>query len=465
MTYKQKFDFDRFGNLYRKTASNPTSGQETPLLYTPIEDADIDRTTNRFTTATGTTYNEAGQVVTDNKFRTMSFGYDANGRMVKATKTSVPDALTIYDASGNRVATKIDDIWQFTIYDAFGKLVAEYGGLTPSDEGGVKYVLEDWQGSVRTIINNAGFVQSRTDYTTFGEEINSGVGLRTASQGFGGGINTRQGYGLTERDDSTGLNHTWYRKNENQAGRWTSPDPDNESASIEDPQSWNRYSYVENEPTNFVDPSGLLMIDYSSCRTVATITINFDLPSQQTFEIQVCNVIKTNNQGDGLIEGAGINPVDLLLWIIVNSGWCILALFWTVWAWNCMRGRNPGIQCKAIVERAIMYGYLCLGRFPPGLPEPPKDPNDPEPPKDPSKPPTKPKPKPKPKPKSSRTTQKRLNSVNTVRRNVPRKKSRRRTNSGLGPWRPPWRPGPIPWSGFGGGGDADGGGAGGSWDD
>jgi RHS repeat-associated protein len=259
LTYKQKFDFDRFGNLYRKNASNPTSGQESPLPYTPIEDTDISKSTNRFTAATGTTYNDAGQVIADSKFRAMSFGYDANGRMVKATRANVPDALSVYDSLGNRVAQKVQDVWQFVIYDAFGKLVAEYGGITATDEGGVKYLLSDWQGSVRAVLSNAGFVQSRTDYQSFGEEIQSGVGLRTGAQGFGGGINTKQGYGLTEKDDSTGLNHTWFRKNENRAGRWTSPDPYNGSMSLANPQSFNRYSYVENEPTNFIDPSGLLM--------------------------------------------------------------------------------------------------------------------------------------------------------------------------------------------------------------
>jgi hypothetical protein len=131
-----KFDFGRFGNLYRKNASNPTAGQENPLPYTPIESADIDKNTNRFTSATGTTYNDAGQVTSDNKFRLMSFGYDANGRMVKAAKANVPDALSVYDALGNRVATKVNDLWQFVIYDAFGKLIAEYGGLNSTDEGG-----------------------------------------------------------------------------------------------------------------------------------------------------------------------------------------------------------------------------------------------------------------------------------------------------------------------------------------
>ncbi|MBK8811752.1 MAG: hypothetical protein IPN69_13605 [Acidobacteria bacterium] len=108
-------------------------------------------------------------------------------------------------------------------------------------------------------MNAGGYVKSRTDHQAFGEPIESGIGLRTGTQGFGAPQANRQGYGLTEKD-STGLNHTWFRKNENRAGRWTSPDPYNGSASVGNPQSWNRYSYVENQPTNFVDPSGLLRI-------------------------------------------------------------------------------------------------------------------------------------------------------------------------------------------------------------
>lgn len=268
LTYKQVFDYDRFGNLYRKNASNPTTGQENPLPFAPIEDADIIKEKNRFTAASGTAYNDAGQVISDNKFRQMNFAYDANGRMVKATRANTPDAVTVYDALGNRVAQKVQDVWQFIIYDAFGKIVAEYGGLQATDEGGIKYVLSDWQGSVRAILNNSGYVQSRTDYQAFGEEINSGIGLRNVAQGFGGGVNTKQGYGLTERDDSTGLNHTWFRKNENSAGRWTSPDPYNGSMRLNNPQSFNRFSYAQNQPTNYVDPSGLqvaIFRCYQSC--------------------------------------------------------------------------------------------------------------------------------------------------------------------------------------------------------
>jgi RHS repeat-associated protein len=262
LSYKQKFDFDRFGNLYRKAASNPTAGQQNPLAYTPIEETttpgtgDIEKATNRF--RTNTTYDDAGNVTTDNKFRTMGFAYDANGRQVKASRTSVPDAWTVYDASGNRVATKINDVWQYVIYDAFGKLVAEYG-VASEGLGGVKYVQQDWQGSVRTTTNSNGFVVGRTDHQAFGNDVGYGVGQRSVEQGYSVGKVARQGYGLTERDDATGQDHTWFRKNENQAGRWTSPDPYNGSMNLGDPQSFNRYSYVTSDPTNFVDPSGLLL--------------------------------------------------------------------------------------------------------------------------------------------------------------------------------------------------------------
>jgi RHS repeat-associated protein len=194
-------------------------------------------------------------VIADNKFRSMGFSYDANGRQVKATKANVADAWSVYDALGNRVATKVNDIWQFVIYDAFGKLVAEYGNQGEG-VGGVSYVLQDWQGSVRASVNNNGFIQARFDFTAFGEEVSLGVGLRSLEQGYTGDATTKQGYGLTEKD-SSGQNHTWFRKQEQKAGRWTSPDPYNGSMDVDNPQSFNRYSYVENDAVNFVDPSGL----------------------------------------------------------------------------------------------------------------------------------------------------------------------------------------------------------------
>jgi RHS repeat-associated protein len=71
---------------------------------------------------------------------------------------------------------------------------------------------------------------------------------------------SRQRSALTGRDDTTGLDHTWFRKYESLAGRWTTPDP--MGGNVGNPQSFNHYAYTQNDPINFVDPSGLRQVCY-----------------------------------------------------------------------------------------------------------------------------------------------------------------------------------------------------------
>ena len=104
-------------------------------------------------------------------------------------------------------------------------------------------------------------IVERHDYRPFGEEIGAGTGLRTTTpQGYSVSNPIRQQYAMTERDSPTGLNHTWFRKSDSSSGRWTSPDPNHGSMSIGDPQSTNRYAYVENDPVNSIDPAGLELV-------------------------------------------------------------------------------------------------------------------------------------------------------------------------------------------------------------
>jgi hypothetical protein len=156
LIYHSQFDYDRFASLYRKQASNPNA-----LPFTPIEDSDISKSTNRFTT--NTNYDEAGNVTRDTKFRNLNYSYDANGRMFKTSSVSnTNQSNSVYDASGQRVATKVDNVWTNFIYDVSGKMVAEYGGLKMANEpGSVKYVFQDWQGSTRVLVREGGFVQAR----------------------------------------------------------------------------------------------------------------------------------------------------------------------------------------------------------------------------------------------------------------------------------------------------------------
>ena len=56
--------------------------------------------------------------------------------------------------------------------------------------------------------------------------------------------------------DNNGTLHAWYRNYELAQGRWLTPDPYNGSYDLMNPQSFNRYMYVNGNPLGFVDPSG-----------------------------------------------------------------------------------------------------------------------------------------------------------------------------------------------------------------
>jgi RHS repeat-associated protein len=55
----------------------------------------------------------------------------------------------------------------------------------------------------------------------------------------------------------TGLDYFGARYFSGGQGRFTSPDPLLNSGRPDDPQSWNRYAYVGNNPLRYVDPLGL----------------------------------------------------------------------------------------------------------------------------------------------------------------------------------------------------------------
>jgi len=80
------------------------------------------------------------------------------------------------------------------------------------------------------------------DFLPFGEQLSS---TSTTNHKFTG----------LERDAESNLDHTLFRKLSFSHGRWLSPDP--LAGEIGNPQSLNGYSYVLNDPLNYVDPEGL----------------------------------------------------------------------------------------------------------------------------------------------------------------------------------------------------------------
>ncbi len=85
------------------------------------------------------------------------------------------------------------------------------------------------------------------------------MGGRTTAQGYTGD-NVRQKFTSKERDIETGLDYFGARYYASTQGRFTGVDPLLESAEPTMPQSWNRYSYVLNNPLAYTDPNGEIWV-------------------------------------------------------------------------------------------------------------------------------------------------------------------------------------------------------------
>jgi len=128
------------------------------------------------------------------------------------------------------------------------------------------WLVSDRLGTPRMIVSKSGTLASvkRHDYLPFGEEIGGPLvallGGRTTGQGYVGD-SVRQHFTGYEADGETGLNFAQARYQSPMQGRFTSVDPLGRSASVINPQSFNRYSYLENNPVNLVDPTGMRLQD------------------------------------------------------------------------------------------------------------------------------------------------------------------------------------------------------------
>lgn len=80
--------------------------------------------------------------------------------------------------------------------------------------------------------------------------------------GYGAADGVRQKFTSKERDVETGLDFFEARYYASAQGRFTSVDPLMASASVSSPQSWNRYTYSNNSPVRFTDPTGMVPGDY-----------------------------------------------------------------------------------------------------------------------------------------------------------------------------------------------------------
>lgn len=275
-TWRQAFLYDRYGNRTFSEGNTTTLTKACGGAVCPadrkIENPSISSSTNRIVqdqdgdTINDYTFDSSGNTT---KVATgLTFVYDGDNKQTEVWNGSQRVGRYWYDGDGKRIKKEVYENGQLVeitifVYDATSRISAEYS-TRPSDTPQVLYVTPDSLGSPRINTDRDGTVIGRHDYHPFGEEITTSQ--RVSGSGYNA-ADIRKKFTGYERDGETDLNFAQARYQNEYHGRFTSPDPMMASASKSNPQTFNRYSYVMNDPLNISDPSGLCPpVDDKPCK-------------------------------------------------------------------------------------------------------------------------------------------------------------------------------------------------------
>jgi RHS repeat-associated protein len=230
-----------------------TQAGDTSHTYT--YDANGNAATRNGTLLGWTSYNYPSSVGTATESASFDYGPDRERwRMIyngsSGTETTYY-ATPVFEA----VVTSAGTDYRHYIY-ANGRPVVVISRTTAGAVN-VRSLLVDHQGSISSIItDSAGTIDVSESFTAYGNRREASTwsgaptsGERTTMDGV-----TRQGYTFQTVLGSMGLNHMNGRVEDSITGRFLSADPN-----ISDPgntQTYNRYSYVNNNPLTYGDPTG-----------------------------------------------------------------------------------------------------------------------------------------------------------------------------------------------------------------
>ena len=139
--------------------------------------------------------------------------------------------------------------WTDMIYGN-GSLIATVAGTQTAVPD---YRFGDHLGSLAVLTDGSGNVLETNTFLPFGQQLS------------GGTLDPFLFTGL-ERESDTGTDRALYRQYDSTEDRWLTPDQYHGSYDLTDPQSFNRYAYVNGRPTFYTDPSGLVTVP---CKTDA----------------------------------------------------------------------------------------------------------------------------------------------------------------------------------------------------
>ncbi|MCP3142910.1 RHS repeat-associated core domain-containing protein [Pyxidicoccus xibeiensis] len=187
---------------------------------------------------------------------TASFRYDAHNR--RTVKRSTDGSVTTY-VGGLYEERRTPDgstVHAFQVMGA-GRALAQVFWMVAPGASAIQekwlYLHADHQGSMETMTTAAGTVEGRSKYDPFGQRRRPDD-LTAPQIAVPGEV--RNGFTGHEHDDELRLINMRGRMYDPQLGRFLSPDPFVQAPLFG--QSFNRYSYVFNNPLRFTDPSGFV---------------------------------------------------------------------------------------------------------------------------------------------------------------------------------------------------------------
>jgi RHS repeat-associated protein len=289
------WNYDSFGNRTSEAISTTAcASSPTPTSwahYNVTNSNRMDATSQNANQASW--YDAAGDVKNDGA---NSYLYDTEGRICAVSRTVASVTVMtgyLYDAGGTRVAKgtignmnscdpAINGFQQATEHDYIlgpgGEQMTEMytppnstlttahanvwvGGILATYDlvnGGLHFALTDPLGTKRVQVSGTGVAELNCLSLPFGNSpgnpLATGcapVGASTASDA------TEHHFTGKERDAESGNDYFGARYYGSSMGRFLSPDPMLNSGHPSNPQSWNRYAYVFNNPLRNTDPTGL----------------------------------------------------------------------------------------------------------------------------------------------------------------------------------------------------------------
>ncbi len=188
-----------------------------------------------------------------------TFTYDAEGHVATAKEANGAESSYLYDADGNLLITKDPSGTTLSIGDtelwvptggffASGTRFYSYNGqviATRTSSGGLNWKLADHHGTTYATVDAANLAVTKRWQDPYGGGRGTAASTWPDKHGFLGGY-----------QNTTGVTHIGARDYDPLTGRFMTADPVLDTS---DPQTLNAYSYGNNSPVSFSDPTGMVL--------------------------------------------------------------------------------------------------------------------------------------------------------------------------------------------------------------